>query len=69
MKNNKIPEFYMNFVQTVPEFYIIIARKNFSLIFFFWGGARAPAPRLLRLGVPIKLLFSLFSRKVKVRYS
>ena len=39
----KIPEFYTIFVQKMPEFYIIIGRKIFFLIFFGGGGA-LPAP-------------------------
>jgi len=31
------------------EFYMIFAQKNIFPDFFFWGGATAPCPRLLRL--------------------
>ena len=45
-KINKILEFYMTFVRKMPEFYTIIARKNFSQIL---GGGERPLlpPRLL----------------------
>jgi len=41
-KINKTEELYMIFARKMPEFYIIIARKIFFPIFFFWGGASAP---------------------------
>jgi len=41
-KINKIPEFCTIFAGKMPEFYMIIARKNISPHFFFGGGAHAP---------------------------
>ena len=40
-----MPAFYIIFVPKMPEFYLIIARKNIFQIFFGGGGegARAPA--------------------------
>jgi len=42
-KINKIHEFYTIFARIMPEFYIIIARKNSFSDFFFGGGGRAPS--------------------------
>ena len=44
-KINRIAEFYMIFARKMPEFYVIIAGKNF--FFLFLGGGRASCPRLL----------------------